>query len=147
MKSRLFRFVLALVILSALGIGTLVVRNSQLDAGVVALKEGDGVAALEKFTPLARLGDAQAQFLIGSMYAYGWGVAKSDSNALYWFRRAGRYASGESDPAAPAALGVAKSYAEGTDGVQIDRDESAKWLRIAAAGGSKEAAALLAKSR
>jgi len=57
------------------------------------------------------------------------------------------FTKGEVDPAAPAAMGVAKSYAEGTDGVRVDRAESVKWLRLAATGGSKEAAALLAESQ
>jgi TPR repeat protein len=30
-----------------------------------------------------------AQFLLAELYAYGWGVAKDDETAIYWYRRAG----------------------------------------------------------
>jgi len=80
------------------------------------------------------------------MYALGWGepgVLRNDKEAIYWFERAGFYKEKGVDPGAPAELGVAESYAKGTDGVKADPVESAKWLRLAAAGGSKEAVAIL----
>ena len=45
----------------------------------------------------------------------------------------------------PAELAVAKAYSEGV-GVKTDADEGAKWLRRAAEGGSKEAAAELERT-
>lgn len=121
--------------------------NYQLELGARALNNDDGVTAVERFRLLAKLGDSKAQYLLGNIYAYGWGgVQKNDNEAIYWFRRAASSATDESDPAAPAELEVAKSYAHGDDGVKVDNAESTKWLRFAAAGGSKEAAVLLAKS-
>ncbi len=125
----------------------IVIRNYQMDSGVRALKEGNDIAAMKTFKLLAEFGDQKAQYLLGSMYAYGWGAPKSDSDAIYWFARSAMWAEDGVDPAAPAELGVAKSYAEGTNGVKVDSAESLKWLRFAAAGGSKDAAAMLAKSQ
>jgi TPR repeat protein len=126
-------------------IGIRLIRNLQMEAGTRALKEGDGVVAVEKFKTLAKFGDQSAQYLLGNIYAHGWGgVSKNDQDAIYWFRRAAMFATDGVDPAAPAELGVAKSYAEGINGVKIDAVESVKWLRLAVSGGSKEAKTLLA---
>lgn len=144
MKQLLLKAAVGLIVLMVLAAGVMLLRNYQMEAGVRALKNGDGVTAMDKFMPLAKLGDHQAQFLLGSIYAYGWGgIPKSDMDAIYWLRRAAMFAEEGSDPATPAELGIAKSYSEGTDGVKIDATESAKWLRLAAEGGSKEAAAML----
>ena len=139
------RSAVCFAVLIVFGVGLFLLRNAQMNEGMSALKIGHGAVALEKFTPFAKLGDSKAQFLIGSMYAYGWGVVKNDEDAIYWFRRAAMFAKDETDPAAAAALGVAMSYANGTDGVKVDSVESDKWLRFAAKGGSKEAEAILAK--
>jgi len=56
-------------------------RNAELDAGGVALKTEDYPTALKKLRPLAYLGDSTAQYLLGLMYAYGWGVARNDETA------------------------------------------------------------------
>lgn len=125
-------------------------RNYETNLGVIALKEGNGQEALHRLGPLARLGDREAQFQLGCMYALGWGepgVPKSDKDAIYWFERAAFNAESGVDPAAPAELEVAKSYAAGTDGVKVDPIESAKWLRLAGAGGSKPALAILQRER
>lgn len=144
MKKQIVRFVLGLVILAVTGLALLIVYNHQMDEGVRAWKEGNDAVAIEKFSPFASLGDQKAQFFLGSIYAYGIGVAKDEAKAIYWFRRAAMFAAGEKDPAAAAEYGVAMNYAKGT-GVKADPAESEKWLRLAADGGSKEAASMLEK--
>jgi uncharacterized protein len=139
-------YALLSLVLCVIVMGLLWLRNYQLDLGARALKEDKGLIAEEHLRPLARLGDTTAQYLLGNIYAYGWGgVKKNDAEAIYWFKRAAMFVEDETDPAAPAELAIAKSYAEGTDGVKVDKIESIKWLRLAAMGGSKEAASLLAK--
>ena len=133
------------------GVGLLLLRNYQMEAGVWAYKEENGITALEKLKPLAYLGDKTAQMIVGSIYAYGLnGVPKNEANAIYWFRRCGPIGplvvEDGVDPAAPHELSVAKAYANGSGGVKVDPRESEKWLQLAAKGGSKEAAAMLAKS-
>ncbi|PBB96070.1 SEL1-like repeat protein [Mesorhizobium sp. WSM3862] len=145
-------FLMGLVVVAAIGAGLLLLRNSQMNSGVQALKREDGTAALASLKPLAQLGDGTAQMLVGSIYAYGWGgVHKSDADATYWFRRLGSWGplvvEEGADPAAPYQLMVAKAYGAGTDGVRADASESLKWLKLAAEGGSKEAAAALSQSQ
>ena len=148
----LFRLTLLISILVVVGVGLVLLRYYQMEAGIKALKEDKGVVALEKLKPLAYLGYQPAQINIGLIYAYGiGGVPKDDNKAIYWFRRSGPIKSLGSkpedgvDPAAPYELAVAKDYMNGTWGVKADNAESQKWLRLAAAGGNKEATALLIK--
>lgn len=152
MKFKLFRLVIIIAALLIFGVGLLLLRNYQMEAGIRAYKEGDGIVALEKLKPLAYLGDKTAQLFVGSIYAYGiGGIQKNDADAIYWFRRCGPIGAltveEGTDPAASLELGVAKVYASGGEDVKADPVESAKWLKFAAEGGSKEAAAMLAKSR
>ena len=112
-----------------------------------ALKDEDYAAAFKVYRVLGNLGDTSSQHTLGALYAFGSGVQKDDAKAIYWFRRAAGRAQGGADPAAPAELGVSKCYAEGIGGAQKDAAESLKWLRCAAAGGSKEARARLQGAR
>ena|ERR1700757_932833 len=116
----------------------IVLRNYRFEAGARALKTGDYQTALGKLKPLAVLGDRPAQYVLGEMYAFGFGVEKNDERAIYWFRKAALLAEKGADPAAPAELSVSREYAKGR-GVKPDHEESLKWLQRAAAGGSKEA--------
>jgi TPR repeat protein len=145
------RLLVVVVALMTIGVGLFILRNDQMDRGVHALKKENGVAALARLKPLAQLGDKTAQFLVGSIYAYGsGGIPKSDEDAIYWFRRLGSFGpvvvEKGVDPAAPYALTVAKAYARGTGGVEADPAESLKWLKLAAEGGSKEAVDMLTQS-
>lgn len=148
MKKRLFRFLLIIVVLAVAGVSLILFRNFQMDNGVRALKEGNGAIALGKLKPLAQLGDQDAQFLVGSIYAYGWGgISKNDDQAIYWFQRCGRTNTSVDDDVAPLAqheLNIAKTYANGDQGVKADSAESIKWLQRAARDGSKEAVLMLA---
>jgi hypothetical protein len=134
-----------------IGSGLILLRNDQIHRAVRALKDENGAAALAQLKPLARLGDKTAQTLVGSIYAYGCGgIPKSDLDAIYWFHRIGSFGplvvEAGVDPAAPYELAVAKTYASGTEGVKADSAESLKWLKLAAKGGSKEAADMLPQS-
>jgi TPR repeat protein len=123
------------------------VRNYEFDSASRALKTGNYSAAVPRLKALASLGDARAQYVLGSMYATGVGVEKNDSEAIRLFRKAAIGSHGEVDPAAAAELAVAKDYAEGTEGAKVDQAESLKWLRRAAEGGSQEAIAELQQSQ
>jgi len=119
---------------AALGIALVVVRNMQLDQATAALKTSDYTTALKKLQPLAQLGDSHAQYLLGQMYAFGWGVPRNDDAAIEWFRRAAMWSEGLTDPAAAAEYYVGESYRDGR-GVRKDVDEANKWMRRAADGG------------
>lgn len=134
---------------TVLGVNLLLLRNYQMYAGLEAYKTENGLTAIEKLKPLAYLGEKTAQIIIGSIYAYGLnGIPKNDAEAIYWFRRCGSIGpfavEAGDDPAAPHELDVAKAYMNGNYGVKVDLIESRKWLHLAAQGGSKEAATILA---
>jgi TPR repeat protein len=148
--TRLLVCVVTLAMVVAIAwMGWIGLRYDQIDKSILALKSDDGVEALKQLKPLAYLGDKYAQYTVGRIYAYGCGsIPKNDKDAIYWFRRAGLHVAEEGvDPAAPHALSVAKAYAVGGCGwkVETDHAESLKWLKFAAEGGSKEAAAILAQ--
>jgi uncharacterized protein len=146
LKLTVSRLIAVGIILLLCGLTILVCRNYQLELGARALGDDRGKDAVDHFRPLAEFGDSKAQFLMGNIYAYGWGgVKKNDDEAIYWFRRAAVDVKDEADPAAPAELAIAKSYADGTGGVKQDKAESIKWLRLSAAGWNKEAVTLLSK--
>jgi len=131
--------------------GAVLGRNYLLDTAGVAIKTGNGAAAIQKLRPLAGMGDRTAQLLLGYGYAYGWsGVPRNDDDAMYWFAHKSLFGAGSPGSSgghgAVEALSVAKAYATGAEGVRPDPQESKKWLHLAAGAGSEEAAAELAKS-
>lgn len=121
-------------VVAALVLGAVFARNVQLDDATAALKTSDYATALRKLRPLAQLGDGHAQYLLGQMYAFGWGVPRDDDAAIAWFRRAGMWSEGLTDPAAAAEYYVAQNYLEG-HGVQKDETEANKWMKRATDGG------------
>lgn len=63
--------------------------------GVAGLTEGQGAierrdyaVALKELRPLAERGNSEAQFLLGQMYSYGWGVQKDAQEAYRWYAEA-----------------------------------------------------------
>ena len=56
--------------------------------GMASYNRGDYVPAIRLFRPLAEQGNAKAQSLLGVMYRWGEGVARSAVHAFIWFSRA-----------------------------------------------------------
>jgi uncharacterized protein len=108
----------------------------ELDEAVAAAHGGDYATALRRLSPLAEKGDARAQFDIGFMHAYGWGVPRNPAEAITWYRKA-----------ADQGLGVAQhflglAYVNG-EGVRGDDAEAARWFARAAAQGFAQAEYML----
>ncbi len=59
--------------------------SADLDKGFAAHKRGDYKTALREFKPLAKQGDALAQFSLGVMYYTGKGVPQNMVYAYMWF--------------------------------------------------------------
>jgi TPR repeat protein len=132
-------------------VGALALKVAYLDEGIKALKDNNGELAVKKLKPLALIGDKTAQLTLADAYALGTGgVERNASEAVYWFRRLGSFGpivvEPGVDPAATYALYIGKTFASGEHGVVRDLAESRKWLMLAAEGGSKEAAEILAKT-
>jgi len=82
MTGRRFR---CLLLGAALTIGLVSPASADLEGGLAAYQAGDHVTALTLLEPEARLGNAQAQYLLGRMYALGEGdVLKNYSFAHTW---------------------------------------------------------------
>src|SRR6267154_2035997 len=96
-----------------------------LAAGQQALKIGDYAKAFEEFLPLAKEGDATAQFNVGALYDAGHGVAQDYAEAARWYRKA----ADQGDFAAQFNVGV---MCERGQGVPQDYAEAARWYRKSA---------------
>ncbi len=68
----------------ALLIGLATCSQGDYRDGLVAYLRGDYATALLEFKPLAEQGDADAQFILGGMYAAGQGVPQDYVQAHMW---------------------------------------------------------------
>lgn len=102
------------------------------EEGMDAINEGDHETALEIMQPLAEMGHAQAQAILGLMHHKGDGVSKDNSKSARWFRAAAE----QGHAAAQYNLGV--MYSEG-QGVTQDYSEAMRWYRAAAEQGYSSA--------
>lgn len=59
-----------------------------LDGGLAAFKRRDYAGALKVLGPLAAHGNGPAQYHLGLMYEYGWGVGRDYRKAVKWYRKA-----------------------------------------------------------
>lgn len=89
-----------------------------------ALVEGDDAAAVKLYGSLADAGNARAQYQLGDMYEFGYGVPKDPKEAISWFRKA-----------ADQGLGVAQArlgeiYFAGSEAVQNFK-AARQWLQKA----------------
>jgi len=109
---------------------------AELDDAVAAAHSGDYAAALRRLSLLAEKGDARAQFDIGFMHAYGWGVQRDPAEAITWYRKAAN----QGLQIAQHFLGLA--YVNG-EGVRPDGAEAGRWFARAAAQGFAQAQFML----
>jgi V8-like Glu-specific endopeptidase len=109
---------------------------AELDDAVAAAHGGDYATALRRLSPLAEKGDARAQFDVGFMHAYGWGVQRNPAEAISWYRKA----ADQGLQVAQHFMGMA--YVNG-EGVRANDAEAARWFARAAAQGFAEAEFML----
>ena len=97
-----------------------------------AYSEGNYTKALSKWLPLAKQGDADAQFNLAMMYYHGEGVERDWKEAARLFRLAAE----QGDALAQYNLGV--MYHNG-EGVFQDLEKSYMWIILAAVNGDGKA--------
>jgi uncharacterized protein len=98
-------FVLAFV-LASLAAG----QSSQpLQDVQAAIGRQDYATALRLVRPLAQGGDPNAQLMLGTMYALGYGVSRNYTEAVNWFRKAAE----QGHPTAQGNLGMAYLSGQG----------------------------------
>lgn len=73
----------------------------------------------------AMKGDAEGQFLVASMYEFGFGVKKNLAEALTWWR----LAAAQGHPAAQYQMGVMHQFG---DQLKQDLGEALRWYRLGA---------------
>ena len=127
----------------------------KLEDANTAIKNGDFKKAFELLQPLAEEGNAEAQFLLGSLYINGQGVEKDDTEGLSWIMKAARQ---EYDQARLSAFSIYSGlaglgdagamynlgymYLNGWGGEQ-DTDAGMTWLESAAKKGHERSAKVL----
>jgi TPR repeat protein len=104
--------------------------GDSLATGRAAYARADYTTAARLLRPLAERGNAQAQALLGFMYANGRGVPQAYDAATYWYRLAAE----QGNVMAQYLLGL--MYDKG-HGVPMDEIAAYKWLNLAAAGAPK----------
>ena len=121
-----------LAILAAALIGFAAPAWAAFETGWYAYTAGDFVMARSEWLPLARDGDARAQFQLGVMYQKGEGVAADATEAARWYGLAA-----EQDHA-PSQASLAGLYYTG-QGVAHDHHEAVGWFERAARQGNTDA--------
>jgi TPR repeat protein len=106
--------------------------STDMKSGVMAYKNANYAVALKEFTAAAEAGNAQAQYLVGSMYDNGQGTAANDAEAVKWYARAAH----QGFATAQYNLGMMLVHGEGIE--KPDYMQAYAWFSIAAAKGDKE---------
>jgi uncharacterized protein len=102
--------------------------HAQPDAARAAYEHGDYTVAAALYAPRAADGDAEAQYRMGMMARFGWGMDKDSAAAVRWLSEAAR----RNQPQAQAELGT--MYRLGR-GVPEDPKRAAQLLTAAASAG------------
>ncbi|MEM6759071.1 MAG: tetratricopeptide repeat protein [Pseudomonadota bacterium] len=98
------------------------------------MEAGAYEAAYEAMWPLARSGNADAEELIGVMYALGLGVARDDERAFEWYLRS----SMKGHPGAQSGVGWYYEVGRGMPAPDLVR--AYMWYTLSAIGGDPDAA-------
>lgn len=132
----LFRLILVAAFLVMTGCSSRSPQDAAtaLQEGMDAYSKGNYAVALEKFQPLAKDGNVQAQFNLGVMYRQGQGVAQDDEKAVEWWIKAAEQGHSE----AQDNLGLRYARGQGTPQNWV---QAYKWFSIAAAMGNQTAIA------
>ena len=106
---------------------------ADVERGRDLMETGRFEEAYDAFWPAARSGNADAEELIGVLYALGLGVEKDPVRAFEWYLRA----SMKGHPGAQSGIGW---YYEVGIGTKIDLVRAYMWYALSAIGGDPDAA-------
>lgn len=134
-------FILAVFVGTA-GVG----HAADFDKGIAAFDKGDFAAALIEWKPLAKKGDADAQFNVGLLYEQGKGVpVDGNSKAMDYEIAAQNYVTAMKWYTLAAAQGYAQAQTQlgamyyNGQGVVQDYKTAMKWFTLAAEEGNGSA--------
>ncbi len=108
--------------------------NSALEQARDLMEQSKFEEARKSLAPLARSGNADAEELIGVMYAMGLGVPRDDVRAFEWYLRA----SMKGHPGAQSGIGW--YYETGRGLPAPDKVRAYLWYTLSAIGGDPDAA-------
>ena len=108
--------------------------NSGLEQARDLMEDNKFAQAREALEPLARSGNADAEELIGIMYALGLGVEKDDRRAFEWYLRS----SMKGHPGAQSGIGWYYEVGRGMPAPDLVR--AYMWYTLSAIGGDPDAA-------
>lgn len=114
-----------------------------MDEAIAALQDGDYETALQEAEPLAMRGDAEAQWLLSTMYRHGMGVPQNEPEANRWVQRAFvAFALLAEQGDAEAQYKIGLYYSEGWDGGD-NAAAGVYWLRQSARQANLNAMVML----
>ncbi len=108
--------------------------NADIEKARDLMESGKFKAAMEAFLPAAKSGNADAEELIGVMYAMGLGVERDDIRAFEWYLRASLKGH------AGAQSGIGWYYETGRGLEAPDLVRAYAWYVLSAIGGDPDAA-------
>lgn len=108
--------------------------HAEVETGRDLMDQQRYAEAMQELLPAARSGNADAEELIGVMYAMGLGVERDDTRAFEWYLRA----SMKGHPGAQS--GVGWYYEIGRGMPQRDLVRAYTWYVLSAIGGDPDAA-------
>lgn len=115
----------SIVVLGVALMATVVLSSAQAhddyNDGLLAAVAGDYATAVAKWQPLARQGDALAQFNLALMYHSGAGVAADEAQAVNWYQKSAANGS------VKAQEFLAAAYREGWFGLPRDAQKADYW--------------------
>jgi TPR repeat protein len=123
------RLLILPVLLLTLLVGT-PAFSADFQKGVTAYESGDYATALREWTPLAKQGDASAQYYLGVMYDKGQGLPQDYKTAVKWWRLAAKQGN------AVAQTNLGKMLYQG-QGVLQDYVLAHMWFNIAVSNGNE----------
>ena len=126
------RFAHACILAALLGV-TSPVSAADLEDARDLMEAGEFVEARAQFEVLARSGNADAEELIGVMYALGLGVEQDDERAFEWYLRA----SMKGHPGAQSGIGWYYELGRGIEAPDLVR--AYMWYALSAIGGDVDA--------
>lgn len=124
---------LKLLSILVLGFSLNQVVLADVEKGRQLMEQSQFTKAMQEFLPAANAGNADAEELIGVMYAMGLGVKRDDRRAFEWYLRA-------SMKAHPGAQSGIAWYYEIGRGVSKDLVRAYMWYVLSAVGGDPDAA-------
>lgn len=61
--------------------------QQELKYGKIQFEDGNFKGAFHRLLPIAYEGNREAQYAVGYMYYYGYGVARDEESAVFWLKR------------------------------------------------------------